>query len=136
MDAATSTCVDFLAMKERERELVSPTGEVHFVPFGPRLHLQHGIDVGNRVFWLRGVFVTRIEHMSDGTVFVSHPSLPVHGYGADLPAAIDAFSFMFAEQWALLVDESTVEELTEGGRRRRAAMEAAVERIENRPPRA
>ncbi|HEX4338511.1 MAG TPA: hypothetical protein VH062_21550 [Polyangiaceae bacterium] len=77
------------------------------------------------------MFVIDLAYLDDdGQVFASHRSLPVHGYGPDEGTALAAFCEAFDFQWRHLVEQPE-ESLTAGGKKRRQAMTAAVQSIED-----
>lgn len=109
----------------------SPNIATKLILPGPKMQVRHEISVGDRRYRLQGMFVIDIEYLAEGGVFASHRSLPVDGYGGDQVAALAAFYEAFDFQWRHLV-EVDEETLTEGGVRRRRAMEQAVASFENR----
>jgi hypothetical protein len=89
------------------------------------------IAAGHRRYDLKGMFVIDLAYLEDeGEVFASHRSLPVHGYGKNEGMALAAFCEAFDFQWRHLV-EVPDESLTEGGKRRRQAMQAAVQSVQD-----
>jgi hypothetical protein len=96
---------------------------------GPRMQVRTQIQFNRRRYTLRDVFVIDLSYTEDGEVFASHRVLPVHGYGTDQRAALDAFCEAFDFQWRHLVEPSE-DGLTEGGRRRRKAMQEVVQNVE------
>ncbi len=95
---------------------------------GPRMQLRTQIVSASRIYELKDVFVVNIDYLEDDVVFVSHRTVPVHAYGSSLNEALGAFTEAFDHQWRNLVDvpESS---LTEGGVKRRRAMQAVVEKV-------
>jgi len=83
-----------------------------------------------RRYELAGVFVVNIEYLESDVVFVSHRTVPVHAYGNSLADALSTFGEAFDLQWRSLVDVPEAS-LTEGGIKRRDAMEAVVARVSN-----
>lgn len=95
---------------------------------GPRMQLRTQIHAGGRTYSLSGVFVIQIDYLDDADVFAYHRTLAVHGYGKNQDKALAAFCESFDFQWRNLVDVPE-DALTPGGKRRRAALEAAVESV-------
>jgi len=62
--------------------------------------------VKTRRLWTLSLTVETLDDgtLDDSTVFVSHPHLPVHGYGETLSDALAAFGAMWEAQWATLVE--------------------------------
>lgn len=109
----------------------SPISTRVFFP-GPRMQMEHGIDVGSRRYVLNGFFVIELEHEGDGVdaaVYASHRSLPVSGFGRDAKEALQAFYDAFDHQYRHLV-EVEPDSLTAWARQMREAMKRAVVRIE------
>jgi len=113
-----------------QRDSYAPTepGAVGLVFPGPRMQLRTEIVAGGRRYVLKDVFVVDLSYLDEGEVFASHRSLPVHGHGSDLQAALGAFCDAFDFQWRNLVDVPE-ESLTAGGIRRRDAMQNAVKEV-------
>ncbi len=97
----------------------------------PRLWVIAAIVRPNRVFRLRGTFLADIEHLDDGTVFVQHRSVPVHGYGPDERQAMEAFEEAFELQWENLV-ERPLHELTVSAKEMRELLRHAVADVSGR----
>ncbi len=99
---------------------------------GPRMQLQTQITVANRRYFLRGAFIIELREVEPDCFVATHRVLPVQGDGSTPMEAIESFFETFDFQWRHLVevDENT---LTEGGRRRRYAMQRAVEKVFTKP---
>lgn len=97
---------------------------------GPRMQLRTQIVAASCVYELKDVFGVDLDYLEDDVVFVSHRTVPVHAYGGSLEEALSAFSEAFDLQWRSLVDvpESS---LTDGGVKRRRAMQAVVAKVSN-----
>lgn len=95
---------------------------------GPRMQLKTHIAVANRRYLLRGAFIIELREVEPDLFVATHRELPVEGDGSTPVEAIESFCETFDFQWRHLVevDESA---LTEGGRRRRRAMQSAVEKV-------
>ena len=106
------------------------TTEIRFQPFHQRMQVVIQIEGDGRVYRLRGAFVIQLEYLDDDTIFASHKNLPVHGYGAGLDDAIEAFAAMFDVQWRSLVD-ADVSALTVHARNVRGRLQAVVESVED-----
>jgi hypothetical protein len=94
------------------------------------MQVQTRIVVDDRQYVLKDMFVIDLEYLEDEgqvQIFASHRTLPVHGYGADQREALQAFCKAFDFQWRHLV-QVPEDSLTEGGKRRRDAMLAVVEK--------
>lgn len=96
-----------------------------------RLRVSAVIVRPTRVFRLRGTFVVEMEQLEDGTVFVRHRELPVHGYGPNDAAALEAFEEAFEVQWEHLV-ECPDNDLTPHARGLREQLRAAIQEIQPR----
>lgn len=103
---------------------------VIYKSFRPKQHVTVDLVYRDRIYRLKGTFVIDVEHLDDGdTVFVSHRSLPVHGYGDTLAEALAAFAEAFDLQWIRLVEEEDSSKLTPSGLRSRSALEGVVESV-------
>jgi len=82
-----------------------------------------------------------VEELEDGSIFISHPRLPVHGYGENIDVAFDSYRRMYQLQWRNLVesDESTLTSharklragfLLEGSNELRDSSESMVEEVD------
>lgn len=94
------------------------------------MQLRTQIVAASRRYELKDVFVVNIEYLEDDVVFVSHRTVPVHAYGGSLNEALGAFSEAFDHQWRNLV-EVPESSLTNGGLKRRHAMQAVIDRVSN-----
>lgn len=108
----------------------SPGASSRLIFPGPRMQVQTQINVGQRRYVLKDMFVIDLEYGRDDDgqlqVFASHRTLPVHGHGGSQAEALVVFCDAFDFQWRHLV-EVPEDSLTEGGKRRRRAMQNAVE---------
>jgi hypothetical protein len=121
------------AIKAVPRDSYEPTepGKTTDLVFpGPRMQMRTEIVAATRRYELQGVFVVNIEYLEEDVVFVSHRTVPVHAYGSSLAEALSTFGEAFDMQWRSLVDVPEAS-LTEGGIKRRRAMEAVVARVSN-----
>jgi len=121
------------ANKSVPRDSYEPTepGKTTDLVFpGPRMQMRTEIVSEARRYELAGVFVVNIEYLESDVVFVSHRTVPVHAYGNSLADALSTFGEAFDLQWRSLVDVPEAS-LTEGGIKRRDAMEAVVARVSN-----
>ncbi len=115
------------ATPRRQRDAYQPTNastKLFFLP-GPKMQVRTFIPAGERRYELCGAFVVDFEFLPDNTVFASHRSLPVHGYGESVERALDEFFAAFDMQWRNLIEvaEST---LTPGALDSRAALRSVV----------
>jgi hypothetical protein len=123
-----------------QREAYRPTesaGMSRLVFPGPRMHLETVIEAGDRLYALRGIFAVefRVEPGDEDEaplVIATHRTLPVEGHGLTPAEALESFCETFDVQWRNLVDVDE-RDLTEGGRRRRRAMQDAVEAVRAAP---
>ena len=101
-----------------------------YTPFGPNLRVVIALPtaVGARRYVLKSHLTIRLSYQDDGTVFASHATLPVHGYGPSEEEALTSFADSFDWQWQHLTTAND-DELTEPARVARDAMRAAVESV-------
>ena len=104
------------------------TGARLFYP-GPRMQMRTAIAAGGRLYVLKDLFVIDLDVSEEGHVFATHRSLPVDGVGDDESEALAAFCETFDFQWRNLVDVDE-DSLTKGGLKRRRALEAIVQSVE------
>lgn len=106
------------------------TSERMYIPFGPRMRVVIELRApdGARRYILKSSLIIRLSYQEDGTVFASHATLPVHGYGPSEADAVASFADSFDWQWRHIAN-ATDAELTIPARAKRDAMRSFVEEV-------
>lgn len=97
-------------------------------PLGPPMRIFVQIAAHGRVYCLSRAFAVTLKRLDDGTVFASHATLPVYGYGETVNVALRSFQEMFDVQYRSLVDGS-VDDLAPRARVVREDFRGVVERV-------
>lgn len=105
------------------------TMEVRWAIFSPRMQVVIHIEWEGRNYRLRGPFAIQLEQLDAETVFASHKTLPVHGYGPTTRDALEAFAAMFDAQWQNVAAKAD-SALTPNAQTVKAQLKNLVDRVE------